>query len=472
MALPAPERPLPDSAETHERAVVAPLLFAVFVRALPLTMFGPLLVGIAASLGAGLAQVGWIVATYATGSLVAQPLAGRLADRRGRRAVLLWCLVAFGAGSAVCALSTSLVPLVIGRVVQALGAGGIQPVATALIGQRVQEDRRGRALGALYAMFGLGTMAGALLGGGIVTLARRSGAALAAGTGLRAELTSYPWHFVFWLNVALAAVAFVQCVRLPSDGVRRTGSRLELDVIAMLLVVAFTGCAMAAATAPPPFSLAAIAGAAACVLGLAVWERRATAPLFDPVLFDDKPTAAIALVAFIFGVPSFTLTIYSATYLIARFGVDEAKSGLALFGLAVCYVVGAIAGGRAVKRFGARDPLVIGIVLAGVALAGAAAANDLMGASIAMSLGGLGLGLASAPPNALVLALLPESRAGAATGLLTMLATSGAITAPAAISGFIHASASTAASAMRADFVAGAVACAVCAAIALRLPRR
>lgn len=93
-----------------------PLLFGVFARALPLTMFGPLLPGIATSLGASLADVGWIVATYATGSLIAQPLMGTLSDAYGRRRLFTWCMVLFVAGSSVCAAATSLPVLVAGRV--------------------------------------------------------------------------------------------------------------------------------------------------------------------------------------------------------------------------------------------------------------------------------------------------------------------------------------------------------------------
>ena len=115
-----------------------PLLFGVFARALPLTMFGPLLPGIASSLGATLAGVGWIVATYATGSLLAQPLMGTLSDALRRRRARLPMVHG--------ALRARLVRLLCrglqrhcrcsspGASSERLGAGGIQPVAAAIIG--------------------------------------------------------------------------------------------------------------------------------------------------------------------------------------------------------------------------------------------------------------------------------------------------------------------------------------------------
>src|ERR1022692_456363 len=158
-----------------------PLLFGVFALALPLTMVGPLLPGIASSLGARLADVGWIVATYATGSLIAQPLMGTLSDAFGRRRIFTWCLLLFAFGSCACAVATSLPLLVAGRIVQALGAGGVQPVAAAIIGDALPPQRRGGALGMLYGVFGVGTMAGALLGGAVVAVALVAGGHVSGG---------------------------------------------------------------------------------------------------------------------------------------------------------------------------------------------------------------------------------------------------------------------------------------------------
>src|SRR5450755_1389671 len=190
-----------------------PLLFGMFARALPLTMFGPLLPGIASSLGATLGDVGWIVATYATGSLIAQPLMGRLSDIYGRRRLFMWCLALFVLGSLVCSAATSLPLLVAGRIIQALGAGGIQPIATAIIGAALPSDRRGGALGALYGIFGVATMAGALLGGAIV--AASTMLAPHATGWLAGDLRAYPWHPVFLVNVVTGLVALGLARSLP-----------------------------------------------------------------------------------------------------------------------------------------------------------------------------------------------------------------------------------------------------------------
>jgi len=455
-------------------SVLGPLLFAVFMRALPLTMVGPLLPSIARSLGADLATVGWIVATYASGSLVAQPVMGRLSDVRGRRTILLWCITLFAAGSLWCALSVSLWALIVGRMIQALGAGGIQPVVTAIVGEQTEEQERGGALGAMYAMFGLGTMAGALVGGAAVDGALFLSRNASIWPVLRAELASFPWHAVFWINVVLAAIAFRLALTLSQKPDLRSGAAARrsstIDVVGVACVLVFTVFVMGAATTQALTAAAYLGGAAVCVAALVIWEKRSTAPLFDPDLFENG-TGFVYVIALLFGVPSFTLTIYSATYFIARFGASAAQSGLALFGLATLYAIGAVVGGRAVRSAGEKPPLATGLVLAGIGLLALMIASSALGAAAAMALGGFGLGLVSAPPNALILKYVPPNRAGAATGVASLCATSGSVTAPAAVSAFLHYRLGSDAANMRPEFLLGAALCALCAILVAALPR-
>ena len=452
-----------------KRRLLSPLLLAIFMRALPLTMFGPLLPGIAKSLGAGLAEIGWIVATYATGSLIAQPVMGRLSDMRGRKRLLLTCVVLFGAGSTICALSTSLWALVAGRIIQALGAGGIQPIVTAIVADTFDAGERGGALGAVYGMYGLGTMAGAIAGGAIVSGAVWLSANAALGVTMSRELASFPWHLVFWVNVVLAIATFAAASTVEDDKPMGSG-RDGFDVPAIALVAAFTACVMIAATGVGATAVAGIAGAAAAIAALCIWEPRAAAPLFPPALFRGRGPLLVYGVAFAFGLPSFMLTIYSATYLIAAFGENEAQSGLALFGLAAAYIYGAIAGGKATRTRGAKGPLVAGIAFTASALIALASITSPVVVVAAMVLAGVGLGLASAPPNALLLDYVDADRAGGATGLALMLATSGSITAPAVISAFIHYGSAGPGPEFRDAFALGAAVCLGCAAVSAVLP--
>lgn len=448
-----------------------PLLFGVFARALPLTMVGPLLPGIASSLGARLADVGWIVATYATGSLIAQPLMGTLSDAYGRRRIFTWCLLLFASGSIACAAATSLPLLVAGRVVQALGAGGVQPIAAAIIGDALPPERRGGALGMLYAVFGVGTMAGALLGGAVVAVALAAGGHVSGPFGF--DLRTYPWHPVFVVNVVTGLVAVVLARSLPDDREAPDSTRAtSFDTAGALLIALFAASLMAAVTGDRQQAIVGILLALASI-GVFIWHvRRVQHPLIDPSLFAARGPALLYSIAVVFGIPSFSLTIYSATYFIAQFHATAAQAGVALFFLAVLYVGGAIVGGALINRFGARTLLAAGAFLVAAATASLAGLTSLPSVVGAMSLGGFGLGLASAPPNALILRYAPPHSSGAATGVATMLGTSGSITAPAVIGAFLAtASVGGAAASMRIEFALCAVLAAACALFAAALPK-
>jgi MFS family permease len=451
-------------------SLMRPLLFSVFARALPLTMLGPLLPGIAASLGATLAQVGWIVATYATGSLIAQPIMGRLADDIGRKRILFACLALFGAGSLASALATSLPLLIAGRIVQALGAGGIQPVATAIIANRLQPQRQGGAIGALYGAFGIGTMAGALCGGGLVAAA----IAIAPRTTgwIAGDLRDFPWHLVFWLNVLLALAAAGLARSLPNDRSRADLKPRGYDPLGVALIVGIAAALMVTATNPNGIAAWGVVATVGLVALFVVQERRSHAPVIDPELFASRGPALLYWIALGFGVPSFTLTIYSATFLIMRFHASPEQAGVGLFVLATAYVASAIAGGALISRISFRTLLVCAATVVALGIVSLAFSTSMLIAIVAMSLGGVGLGLASAPPNALLLRYVKREHSGSATGVASMLATSGAITAPALIGTFLARwTSGDPVDAMRAALEVCAALAILCAAIAATLPQ-
>ena len=434
---------------------LAPLVLGIFLRALQMTVIGPSLVAIAASLRVGLADLGWVIAAYATGSLIAQPIAGRLSDARGRKLVFAAAVAVFALGSLVCALSTSLAVLIAGRVVQSLGAGAIAPAATAIIGDSVPERRQGAALGLIYGAFALAAVLGSVLGGVLVD-------------GGQALGLAYPWHLIFWVNIPLAVVTLLLALGLPDDDPQR--QRVGFDGVAIALIAGFAACVMAAANADVAQAAAWLTGAIACIVALAFWERHSPEPLLDPELFAQPGPAIIYAIAFVSGVSIFSVTMYAAAYYIAQFDATAAQSGFALLFLALPLGVGQAAGGALVNRFGPKAMLIGGIASLAAGLALFAALPNLWGVRAALALSGLGMGLASAPPNVLIYRYVPSRRRGAASGLLTMFASSGAITAPAAVTAFLRHGVD-AASSFRLEYLAACAIAVACIPLAVALPK-
>jgi MFS family permease len=431
-----------------------PLVLGMFLRALQMTVIGPSLVAIAASLRVGLADLGWVIAAYATGSLIAQPIAGRLSDAKGRKLVFAAAVAVFALGSLICALSTTLEILIVGRVVQSLGAGAIQPAAVAIVGDSVPERKQGAALGMIYGAFALAAVLGSVLGGALVDAGQHVG-------------LPYPWHLIFWINIPLALATLLLALGLPHDVPQR--QRLGFDVLAIVLLAGFAACVMAAANADALAAGAWLAGSVACIAALALWERRASEPLLDPALFAQRGPAIVYAIAFISGVPIFSITMYGAAYYIAQFDATAAQSGLALLFLAVPLGLGQAGGGALVNRFGAKAMLIAGIVALAAGLALFATLPTLWGVRAALAVSGLGMGLASAPPNVLIYRYVPTQRRGAASGLLTMFASSGAITAPAAVTAFLRHGAGAAAS-FRLEYLVACAIAVACIPLAAALP--
>lgn len=433
-----------------------------------MTVIGPSLVSIARSLGSTLADVGWIMAIYATGSLIAQPIAGRLSDARGRRNVFVAALCIFMAGSIVCAVATSLGVLIVGRVIQSLGAGALQPAAIALVGQRVPKERQSGALYALYGMFALAGALGAVLGGAIIDGGKALGSHSLVAGALRTELTIFPWHLIFWINIPIALLALVLALRLADD--RPSPQSVGLDGGAIVLIPIIAYCLMMAANGAPHVAFVCIGAALAALALLAWWEKRARQAFFQPSLFDKPGPLLLYGIALIAGIPIFGITMYAAAYYMTQFNASAAGAGVALLALALPLGVGQGVGSRLTKRTGARALLVAGIVALVLGNAVLAGLQSLAGVLVAFGLAGFGIGLASAPPNALLLCYVDEGQSGAATGLLTMLSSAGAITAPATMTAFLHFTAQPPAAAFRSAYLLAFVLGALALPLAILLP--
>lgn len=146
----------------------SPLIWFVFlVIVIDLVGFGlviPLLPFMAPSLGGDASDVAFIMITYAVGAAVIAPLWGRLSDRSGRRFALVLALLASSAAHVVTALSDTLFQVYLGRALSGLAAGSL-PVATALMADLSPPERRAKAMGLVGTAFGLGLIAGPVLGG-------------------------------------------------------------------------------------------------------------------------------------------------------------------------------------------------------------------------------------------------------------------------------------------------------------------
>src|SRR5690348_4936829 len=127
--------------------VLGVLFSGVLMGALDIAIVGPALPAIRDGFGVDERAVAWIFTLFLLFDLIGTPLLATLSDLRGRRAIYVLSVGLFAAGSLVVALAPRFSVLLVGRALQGFGAGGIFPVASAVIGDLFPVERRGRALG-------------------------------------------------------------------------------------------------------------------------------------------------------------------------------------------------------------------------------------------------------------------------------------------------------------------------------------
>src|SRR5204863_4034943 len=132
---------------SSERAILSVLFAGVLIAALDIAIVGPALPAIRGAFDVSGRALPWVFSVYVLFYVVGTPLLAKRSDRHGRRVVFVQGLALFALGSSVVACAQSYPMLLVGRAVQAFGAGGLFPVAAAVIADTVPFERRGRVLG-------------------------------------------------------------------------------------------------------------------------------------------------------------------------------------------------------------------------------------------------------------------------------------------------------------------------------------
>ncbi len=385
---PMPDRPAPP------RRLLGVLFLGTLLAALDIAIVGPALPALRAAFGVDERAVAWTFTAFVLANLAGLPVMAALADRIGRRRVYLADVAVFATGTLVVALAPSFGVLLAGRVVQGLGASGIFPVASAVVGDTFPPESRGRAVGLLGAVFGVAFLIGPVIGG--VTLALAS------------------WRWLFALSLPLAAVVFVLSARtLPESRAAdpRPFDAAGVGTLAALLVSLVVGLSDLDATAlgeslAAPSVWGPLALAALLVPVLVAVERRAEAPLLRPGLVARRPVQVACVLAVGAGAVEATFVLLSA-YAVSAFGVAESTASYLLLPLVLGVAVGSPVAGRLLDRVGARPVVTGAAVLVAAGMAAVAAAPSLV-VHVAGTVV-LGLGLSGILGSSLSYILLAEA---------------------------------------------------------------
>lgn len=373
---PQPGAPLADAPRSGSRAiVVAALLLAMFMAAMEATVVATAMPTVISELG-GLRLYGWVGAAYLLASTVTVPLYGKLADRHGRKPVLMLGITLFLLGSLASGFATSIHELIAFRAIQGLGAGAVQPIVLTVIGDLFAPSERGKVQGFFGAVWGFAGISGPLLGGAIVA--------------------TTTWRWVFWINLpfglaaaAVLAFAYREAPRHPG------GARLDLAGSLAILLASLALLLAASQVATVPM---AIAGVVLLALFVAI-ERRAADPVLPIPLLTRRLIAVTALASFLLGAAMMGVLNFLPLHVQGVLRGMPTEAGLVIAPMLVGWPIASATTSRFIVRTGYRRPVWLGALLTAVGTAALAplVAMRAPGWSlgIAMFVFGSGMGLAN-----------------------------------------------------------------------------
>jgi EmrB/QacA subfamily drug resistance transporter len=352
---------------------------------------------LARDLDADVSQLQWVVDAYTLVFAALLLLAGALGDRFGRRRTLLSGLAVFTLASAAAAYSGGVELLIVSRALMGAGAAFIMPATLSLVISLFADPReRAMAVGLWAATAGLGVALGPVVGGVL--------------------LEHFWWGSIFVVNIPLCVLAIVGGRRVipeSRDPVARridwTGAALSgVGLLALVwAVIEAPGKGWTSATV-----LAAAALATVALIAFVLQQRRASDPLLDVRLFrDPRFTAASATIMVLF-FALFGFLFLSTQYLQFVLGYSPSAAGVRVLPYAGAMIVFAPLSAKLVLHFGTKRVVTTGMLLFAGGLAVAATVDTGYGPlALALGLMGAGMGLAGAPATESIMGSLPPERA-------------------------------------------------------------
>jgi EmrB/QacA subfamily drug resistance transporter len=375
---------------------------AVFLEG---TVVNVALPAIARDLGLGLEGVQWVINAYllALGALTL--LGGALGDRYGRRRLFVAGAIGFSVMTVGCALAPSPMVLLVLRFVQGAAGAMLVPNSLAMLEASFNEEDRGTAIGRWAGWSATSTAIGPLLGGWLV------------------DAASWRWVFAAIAPVALAAAWLALGRSVASD----RGGGQHIDYLGALLMVLGLGAVTAGLIDGPrlgfrdPVILGLLAAGAILLIAFGVVERRSESPLLPPPLFRSRAFTGANLATVLMYAALNGVILLLVLQLQGNMGYSALQSGASLLPANALMLTLSPAAGRFAHRHGARGPMTVGALVAGVGMLlfsrvvpGATYVGALLPAVVVF---GLGLSMLVAPLTAAVLAAAPDRDAGVASGV-------------------------------------------------------
>ncbi|MGH2457338.1 MAG: MFS transporter [Chloroflexota bacterium] len=380
---------------------VGALMFAID-STIVILAFPPMMTDLHASLMSMI----WVLMGYSLMSTVALLTFGRLADMFGRVRMYNLGFVVFTIGSALCGFATTDIQLILFRLIQGIGGAMLLANSMAIITEAFPAEERGQAMGINSVVWAVGSIAGPLIGGLIL-----SGAS---------------WRWVFLVNVPIGIVATLAALLLLRDISSRTsgesfdtiGALLFSGALAALLFALNQGIGMSW-TSPPILGMLVLSVALAA--GFYFWNRASDHPVLDFRLFADRIFTAAVSTSTLQALAVFSVNLLVVYYLEVVQNQTPLTAALALVPLSIVSSVLGPVGGSISDRLGARRPVAVGLIAQAVGLlilSTLQVGSSYLHVVVGLLMVGFGSGLFWAPSTSAAMGASPPNRLGIASATL------------------------------------------------------
>ncbi|MFR1303454.1 MFS transporter [Eubacterium callanderi] len=419
----------------HFGLIMVIYLCGIFMGAIDTSVVTPARTVIQNGLGVGDQTGIWMITIYTLAYASSIPIMGKLADRLGRKTIYLICIILFGTGSLLAGLSQYIGHFgffLMARAIQAIGGGGIMPIASAEFGTTFPEDKRGMALGMVGGVYGIATVVGGSLGSAIL-----------GAFGLQ------NWGFIFFINIPISLFIII-CgfIFLPNtkiDDVKPIDKWGTLFLVMMILSLLyglrnidfFDFVKSFTSTDVYPFLIIFIV-----LLPFFIFaEKKAADPIMNLDYFREAPIVITLIISFITGVIMMGM-VFVPQFAENALRMQQGSGGYFVMVLGIFAGVGAPVSGRLIDRYGPKLIMGAGFLLSIIGslflVLITTSYPNLLTVAICLIFIGLGMGFTMGTPlNYMMLDNTKKADSNSALATLSLIRSVGTAIAPAVMVGFI-----------------------------------
>jgi MFS transporter, DHA2 family, multidrug resistance protein len=386
---------------------------ATFMEVLDTSIANVSLPHIAGSLSAGQDESTWILTSYLVSNAIVLPLSGWLSSIVGRKNFYMGCVMLFTISSFMCGLAPNLGVLILCRVLQGIGGGGLQPSEQAILADTFPPAKRGMA----FAIYGVAVVTAPAIGptlGGWIT-------------------DNFSWRWIFFINIPVGILSLLLTSRLIEDPPyfrRRKLRETHIDYIGLSFVALGLGALQVVLDKGQRddwfeshfISLLTLIAVSSLIFVI-FWEWKQKDPIIDLHLFRDRNFGISNLLMFMLGFALLGSTLLLPLFMQTMLGYTAQQSGLALMpgGFAIMALLPLV--GFLLSRYSPRWLLVFGLVVLSASLFHMTSFTldmDFRTTVIARLLQAVGMAFLFVPINTAAYAFLPREKNNAASGLMNL----------------------------------------------------